>query len=97
MYGNILNCSLNYFWKGLLGMFEMTGGVARAATWQEKGAKLLCAFLVGWSGLSVHFQMMSLFSDEKISFRSYFLAKAAHGILNTLLMLLITTCLDSKL
>ena len=23
MYGNILNCSLNYFWKGLLGMFEI--------------------------------------------------------------------------
>ena len=22
MYGNILNCSLNYFWKGLFGMFE---------------------------------------------------------------------------
>ena len=78
------------------GFFEMTGGVARAAAWQAEGAKLMCAFLVGWSGLSVHFQMMSLCADERISFRPYFFAKAAHGVLNVLLTFLLTVCIGAN-
>ena len=72
----------------LFGFFELTGGVARASTLSLPVSELLCAFFVGWSGISVHCQCMSLCSLPEISFRPYLLAKLAHGMLNVLLLLL---------
>ena len=70
----------------LFGFFELTGGTARAATLPSPIlSELLCMLFVGWSGLSVHFQMMSLCSEATLSYRPYFTAKAAHGLLNLLL------------
>lgn len=68
------------------GCFELTGGVAKASLCPSPVAEYLCAWMSGWSGLSVHFQMMSLCGNQTISFRPYFLAKFAHGILNVLLL-----------
>lgn len=68
------------------GFFELTGGVARAASCSPAVAGYLCALIVGWSGLSVHFQIMSLCAELPISFRPYFIAKLAQGILNALLL-----------
>ncbi len=68
------------------GFFELTAGVTHVSSnLQGEGALLLCAFIVGWSGLSVHFQIMAICRDCKISFRPYFLAKAVQGGLNSLL------------
>lgn len=70
----------------LFGLFEMTGGTARAAMLNDPAlSETLCMFLIGWSGISVHCQMMSLCTDVKLSPRSYLLAKASHGLLNVLL------------
>lgn len=72
----------------LFGVFELTGGVARASTLSLPISEILCAFFVGWSGISVHCQCMSLCDVPYISFRPYLFAKAAHGMLNVLLLLL---------
>ena len=69
------------------GIFELTGGVSRAALCAPKTARLLCAALAGWSGFSVHFQIMGLCDDTPFSFGSYIVAKLIHGILNLLLVL----------
>lgn len=70
----------------LFGFFELTGGTARAATLSSPLlSELLCMLFVGWSGLSVHFQMMSLCSEATLSYRPYLTAKVAHGLLNLLL------------
>lgn len=69
------------------GFFELTGGVSRAAACRQASvATYLAALCIGWSGLSVHFQVMCLCDRCEISFRPYFVAKAAQGILNVLLV-----------
>lgn len=68
------------------GIFELTGGISRAAACSSATAPYLCAALAGWSGLSVHFQIMSLCDGIRFPVRAYFLAKAAHGLLNVLLL-----------
>lgn len=73
----------------LFGLLELTGGTAKAAELSLPLSEILCAFFVGWSGLSVHCQLMSLCSSVKVSLRSYWLAKCLHGLLNVLLLLLL--------
>lgn len=68
----------------IVGFFEMTGGVASAASLPRYSACLCTAAMIGWSGLSVHFQLVSLCSDHKIAFRPYFAAKLARALLNLL-------------
>jgi hypothetical protein len=70
----------------LFGCFELTGGVQRAASLVPSVAPYLCAWMVGWGGLSVHFQLINLCSDQKSSFRTYFSVKFLQAILNVLLL-----------
>lgn len=67
--------------------FELTSGVWRAASAGPLGA-YICAFAVGWSGLSVHFQIMSLCTVEGLSFKPYIFSKIAQGVSNVLLLYL---------
>jgi hypothetical protein len=73
----------------LLGFFEMTGGVWRAAALPSPVGELLCAFFAGWSGVSVHCQLVSLGPLPQGTLRPYLWSKLAHGGLNLLLYLLI--------
>ncbi len=68
----------------IFGFFELTGGVAHASSVEGVGGMLLCAAALGWSGLSVHFQIMNICGGCPISFRPYFVAKVAQSILNVL-------------
>ncbi len=63
-------------------LFEISSGVSYAAAADSVfvGA-LLSAFAVGWSGLSVHFQIMSICDGRGVSFFPYLRAKAAQAIL----------------
>ncbi len=79
----------------ILGFLEISSGTCEAALLKNKFAGiLLSAFIVGWSGLSVHFQIMSICGTKRqsrkkrISFFPYFIAKFFHGILTAL----ITAC-----
>ena len=73
--------------SGVMGFFELTNGVTFAASHTKaESAILLCAAIAGWSGLSVHFQIMSICKGLKISFRPYFAAKAAQALLNGILV-----------
>lgn len=67
----------------LFGFFELTSGAAKAASVDSPTlAACLCAAICGWSGLSVHFQIMSICANTDIPFRRYFAAKGAQGALN---------------
>ncbi len=71
----------------IFGFFELSSGVGEAAALENRvGAVLLCALFVGWSGLSVAFQIMSVASGRGISFKPFFIAKAAQGVLCALFM-----------
>lgn len=75
----------------LTGLLELSAGVLEVGAWTSGAfpARLaLCAFLMGWAGLSVHFQVLTLLKDTDLSPKSYFLGKLLHGALSALLALL---------
>ena len=59
----------------LLGFFEMTGGVSAASLIPLPYSAVFVAAIVGWSGLSVHFQMIALCKQHRVSLIPYFAAK----------------------
>lgn len=74
----------------VFGFFELTGGMAQAAEIaSEKTGTAVAAFISGWSGVSVHLQIMSICADRGISFKPYFLAKFFQAAICATLILLI--------
>ncbi len=71
----------------LFSALELTSGVAAASGVEPTLlAILIAAFGVGWSGMSVHFQIISICDGVGIGFGNYFLAKVCQGILNAILI-----------
>ena len=65
----------------LFGVFEISSGVNAAASLGSSATGLaLCGFVVGWSGISVHFQILSLCGGRGLSFRPYLLGKLFQGL-----------------
>lgn len=63
-------------------LFELSGGVSAAsALTPPLASALFTAFAVGWSGLSVHCQVLSVSDGRGLRMRRYFLAKLLHGAL----------------
>ena len=80
----------------LRGAVEMTGGVQAAAALPDPFcAAVLCAVLCGWSGLSVHLQIIAVCGGRGISFFPYLIAKLAQAILCGALVALILTLFPS--
>lgn len=72
------------------GLIEMTGGVTHSAALGNNFFGLcLTAFFIGWSGLSVHCQMISLCNRYDLSLKKYFISKALLGFFNSLSVSLI--------
>ncbi len=66
----------------LFGFFELSSGAVNAAALDSLLlSSISCALFCGWSGLSVHFQVMSVTSGRGVSFKPYLLGKAAQGII----------------
>ncbi|MBQ9773234.1 MAG: hypothetical protein IJW30_06030 [Clostridia bacterium] len=75
----------------LLGIaLELSSGIHQAANGQPTVyAAVLCAGALGWSGLSVHCQMLSLCDGYPLRFRSYFLLKLLQGLTCALILFLL--------
>ncbi len=69
-------------------IFELTLGARSCAALGDNVSYILCAFAVGWSGISVHMQISSILSGTKISMRRYYLCKLLQGILTASLICL---------
>lgn len=81
----------------LFSAFELTGGVSLAAGVPNTTLSLaISAFAVGWSGLSVHMQILSLCGGRGISFKPYFIAKLIQGLLCTAILLLLIRLFPSE-
>ena len=64
----------------IAGFLELSGGVSLAASLPNRTcALLLIAFFCGWSGMSVHMQILSLCDGIHIRIRQYFLSKLLQG------------------
>ena len=80
----------------LAGLLEVSTGVTSLSS-GSTGAKLVtAAFLLGWGGLSVHFQTLSVISPAGLSPRFYFRGKALHGLFSALFMLPLTRLLPKE-
>jgi hypothetical protein len=68
----------------ILGVFEMTSGISSSSSLAPLAAAICSAAIVGWSGLSVHFQLMGIMGESKISFGAYFASKALRASVNVI-------------
>lgn len=67
---------------GLFCLTELTGGCFAAAGLPSPAlSSALIAFAAGWSGLSVHFQLLTLTDGTTDSYGTYWRAKSVQGIL----------------
>ncbi len=82
----------------IYGFFEMSGAVGAAALVPSRElGMVLTALICGWSGLSIHFQVISICEQDGISFVPYFAAKAVQGILSALFMLIYIRFINKSL
>ncbi len=74
----------------LTALFEMSSGVsALSALKSTTAAVILSAAALGWSGLSVHCQMLALCNGHKLSLRVYFVSKLLQAALCALMLALL--------
>lgn len=79
--------SYNLCYGTICGFIELTNGVNIISNLHTKAISIniiLCAFLLGFGGLSILFQVLSIISKEKISIKLYFYGKLLQGILASL-------------
>ena len=81
------------------GATELSSGVAQlmAAGCSRETAMTVSAFLLGWGGLCVHCQVLSLRARRNIPMGSYWLGKFLQGLLSAILVRLIVTPSPSSL
>ncbi len=73
----------------LLGSMEITGGVSSCQHLVNFESKALSsAFFIGWSGICVHLQIISMCDGTNLSFKRYFRCKAIQGLVCSALSLL---------
>lgn len=81
MMGDMSSLSENLY-ALLCGFLELSGGISEAAAMTDpRAAAVIAAVLAGWSGLSVHCQIMTLCGGRGLSMRPYILAKGAQALL----------------
>lgn len=87
----------------LCGLLELSGGLSEAAgvslseTLGERAKEIslvMSAMIAGWSGLSVHCQVMTLCGGRGLSFKPYLCAKALQGFLCGVVMILLLRLVD---
>ena len=78
-FASSLPCAL------LLGLLELTSGVLALPC--SRAGFLSCAALLGWGGLSVHCQTLSVLAASPLSARYYLRGKALQALLSLLLAL----------
>ena len=75
---------INFIFGILSGILEVTNGVSIISAIPYKNISvniIICAFLLGFGGLSVLMQVYSIISKSNISIKPYFIGKLLHGII----------------
>jgi hypothetical protein len=79
--------------EGLLeGLIEVASGVLslKTAAGSMTAALAMAAFMLGWAGVSVHFQVISFIGEKELSLFPYLSGKFLHGILSAANIFLLT-------
>ena len=81
---NLLNMQTEFIIPIFTGILELTNGVTSIASIASKNLILnvvISAFLLGFGGISIMLQVLSIISKSDISIRPYILGKLLHGII----------------
>lgn len=81
---NLLNINTEFIIPILTGFLELTNGVTAISCIASKNLAInviLSAFLLGFGGISIMLQVLSIISKSDISITPYILGKLLHGIL----------------
>ena len=82
-----------------LASMELAGGCLRLGNTglSQEIVFVLCAGLVGWGGLCVHCQTMTLLSDAELSSKQYWFGKTLHALCSTAIACLIAPFLPLQI
>ena len=89
---NLLNLNTEFIIPFLTGLLELTNGVTAISSIASKNLGIniiLSAFLLGFGGISIMLQVLSITSKSDISIKPYILGKLLHGILSAFYTFLI--------
>lgn len=70
----------------LIGSLEMVKGSSDAAGWSWPFSVCAAAFYLGWGGLCIHCQTLSILHEARLKTGKYFMGKLIHGGISALLM-----------
>ena len=75
--------------SGVIGCFEVTTGLCALRPTAEtlSSCFILASFLLGFAGLAIHCQVLSLLNGCDLSLKPYFIGKALHGAISALIAL----------
>lgn len=81
--------------KLLIGLIEISSGVwsLQSAAGTLTGKLSMAAFILGWAGLSVHFQVLSFIGTSGLSTKTYIGGKALHGIISAVFVYFLSNLL----
>ena len=80
----LLNIPLSFANPIISGIVELTNGVSLVASTATKNISInivLCAFLLGFGGISVLLQVLSIISKTDLSIKKYIIGKLLQGII----------------
>lgn len=83
---HILKIPINYSESIITGIIEVTNGVKLAAIGTNNFSIIICSFLLGFGGISVLLQVLSITSEAKISIKPYILGKFLQGCFSAIIM-----------
>lgn len=82
-----LPLSLRHTRALLTGFLELGGGITALSGCASDAASLaICAFILGWGGLSVHCQTMAAVSGTDLKLGRHFAGRALHGVISAIII-----------
>lgn len=81
--GFLFSLNLNEYTESLItGFVEITNGISRLADLPVDNLSVwLCAFFVGWSGISVIMQSISIMSEHGLRYKKFLFSKLVQGVM----------------
>lgn len=76
----------------LTGLLEISSGIASLTNSSFSQRLILAAFMLGWSGLSVHCQVLSFLNNSGLSIQTYLIGNLLHGFFSVLLVCILLQC-----
>ena len=83
---NLLKIPVSYSGSIITGIIEVTNGVKLATIGQSPFSIIICSFLLGFGGISVLLQVLSITSEAKISIKPYILGKFLQACFSAIIM-----------